>query len=185
MDKETLYELLDIDNPAQFQYFENIAALLECNLEIQEDVLFALIAEVDKALLADLINQYFEEIAQFIPDDGTDISTLFENIRLSLMGMAGSCHEENILVKLVDELERFRKWYSMESKVECTSFDGKGDCIVPLQEALVMIRVENMTKESYFYDFSACTDYPLEEYVMSFGDLIMAGEEAENFGRES
>lgn len=30
MNREQLYEYLDIDTPADFEYFENMAALLEC-----------------------------------------------------------------------------------------------------------------------------------------------------------
>ena len=38
MDKEKLYEMLDIDTPADFQYFEDLAELLECDEEIEEQV---------------------------------------------------------------------------------------------------------------------------------------------------
>ena len=55
MDKEKLYELLDIDTPTDFQYFENLAALLECEEDIEEQVLYSLVEEVDKQVLSDLI----------------------------------------------------------------------------------------------------------------------------------
>ena len=44
MDKDRLYELLDIEEPEDFQYFENIAALLEADEEIDYDALYALLS---------------------------------------------------------------------------------------------------------------------------------------------
>ena len=58
--KEVLYELLDIDTPADFQYFENLAALLECEDEIDDQVLAQLLEGVDKKTLAELLHNYFE-----------------------------------------------------------------------------------------------------------------------------
>ena len=34
MTKQELYELIDIDSPAGFQYFENLAAYLECDEDL-------------------------------------------------------------------------------------------------------------------------------------------------------
>ena len=47
MRKEDFYELLDIDYPADFQYFENLAAFLECDEELNYDDVAELFAEVD------------------------------------------------------------------------------------------------------------------------------------------
>ena len=32
--KEELYRLLDIEHPSEFEYFEDLAALLECEAEL-------------------------------------------------------------------------------------------------------------------------------------------------------
>ena len=40
MDRERLYEILDIEEPAEFDYFENIAALLECDENIGYEELY-------------------------------------------------------------------------------------------------------------------------------------------------
>ena len=52
MDKDKLYQMLDIEEPEDFQYFENIASLLECDEEIRYDDLYALLKDVDKDQLA-------------------------------------------------------------------------------------------------------------------------------------
>ena len=66
--KEALYELLDIDTPADFQYFENLAALLECEDEIDDQALAQLLEGVDKKTLAELLHNYFEEMTDnYVP----------------------------------------------------------------------------------------------------------------------
>ena len=185
LNQDKLYTMLDIETPADFEYFENLAALMECEEEIEEDVLFGLIEQVDKRTLAELIHNYFEEITDFLPDDAVELFTLLEHVKFSLMGMCGNSGEENVLVNLVDELNRFRKWYSIESRVYCTSFSGEEDGTVPLRDALVLARAEKLIGDNYEYDFTQCLDYPIEEYIMSFGDLAMAAaQEAELAGLE-
>ena len=39
--------------------------------------------------------------------------------------------------------------------------------------------LEKLDGDKYEYDFSACLDYPLDEYIMSFGDIISAAESGE------
>ena len=34
MTKQELYDLIDIDSPADFQYFENLAAFFECDEDL-------------------------------------------------------------------------------------------------------------------------------------------------------
>lgn len=180
MDKEKLYELLDIDTPADFQYFENLAAMLECDEDIEENILFQLIKEVDKSVLSELIYNYFEEMTDFLPGDAAEAYGTLERVKFALMGLSRSCEEEDILVHLVDELERFRRWYSVESRVYCTSIASGEETALPVRDAVVLARSESLTGEKYEYDYSECMDYPLEEYIMSMGDLVAAQMEEEN-----
>ena len=59
MTKQELYELIDIDSPSDFQYFENLAAYLECDEELSYEDVAELVKDVDKATLAQLIGDYF------------------------------------------------------------------------------------------------------------------------------
>lgn len=112
MEKEKLYEFLDIESPVDFEYFENIAALLECDEDISYDDMFELISQVDTETLIMLIDNYFEEISDYIPGESAEFYTLMEQIRLSLTGLARSSDEENVMANLVEEIDRFRRWYS-------------------------------------------------------------------------
>ena len=179
MDKEKLYELLDIDTPTDFQYFENLAALLECEEDIEEQVLYSLVEEVDKQVLSDLIYNYFEEMTDFLPGDAAETFGIMERIKFALIGRARNCDEEDLLVNLADELDRFRRWYSVDSRVYCTSISDGEEISVPVRDAVVLARSESLTGDRYEYDYSECQDYPLEEYIMSLGDLAASQMEEE------
>ncbi|MFR2966194.1 MAG: hypothetical protein ACLTK0_07325 [Anaerovoracaceae bacterium] len=87
MDREMLYKMLDIEEPADFQYFENLAELLECDEHIEYEDLYSLLKEVDKEILAQLIHDYFEEVSDFVPQDAAELFLLLDKIKLSLIGM--------------------------------------------------------------------------------------------------
>ena len=177
--KKELYELLDIDVPADFQYFENLAALLECEDEIDEQTLAQLLEGVDKKALAELIHNYFEEMTDFLPGDAAEAYGVLERIKFSLMGLSRNCDEEDLLSNLTEEIERFRIWYSVESRVYCTSVLTGEEQVLPVRDAVTLARSENLTREKFEYDYSECLDYKLDEYIMNFGDLVAAELEEE------
>ena len=109
MRKEDFYELLDIDYPAEFQYFENLAAFLECDEELEYEDIAELFQGVDKDTLAQLVDNYFEELTDFVPGSETGVYGILDNVRRALMGMARNCDDDTMETKLADELERFRR----------------------------------------------------------------------------
>ncbi len=177
MERDELYELLDIDEPADFEYFENLAALLECEEYIEFEDVYALMQGVNKESLVTLLNNYFEEISDFIPGESAEFYLLMDKIKLSLMGLTkNSDEEENVLVNLAEEINRFRLWYSCDSQVVCRQIADNMEIIKTLRDALLLARLEKLEGDKYEYDFSQCLDYELDEYIMSFGDVISASE---------
>lgn len=174
LNKEALYELLDIEEAEDFQYFENLAALVECEDDIDDGALFQLMEAVDKETLSELIHNYFEEITDFLPGDSAEFYGILEKVKFALMGLSRNCDEEKVVLNLVDELERFRHWYTTDSKVYITSIVSGEEKAVPIRDAVTAARAESLTGEKYFYDFTDCMDYHLDEYVMSFADLVTA-----------
>ena len=61
----------------------------------------------------------------------------------------------------------------------CTSIAKGKEKVLPVRDALVLARSESLTGEKYAYDYSECQEYPLDEYIMSFGDLVAAQLEEE------
>lgn len=171
MELKDLLEMLELDEPEEFEYFENFADLVECDEEIPEDTLYLLFSQTDPDTVADIIANYFEEILDAIPDDSTDIYTLVENIKLSLMGLIRTGDDDKAMIHFAEELAKFKKWYSFESAVECTNIDEDEKKVLTLRDALTLARLEKLENEEYRYDFTDCLDYELDDYIMSFADL--------------
>lgn len=179
MRKEDFYELLDIDYPAEFQYFENLAAFLECDEELEYEDVAELFQGVDKDTLAQLVDNYFEELTDFVPGSETGVYSILDNVRRALMGMARNCDDDTMETKLADELERFRRWYSIDSRVYLTNLGTMDEQEFTLRDALVNARIEKLDGDKFQYDFSECENYVLDEYIVSFGDMIAANEAEE------
>lgn len=179
MTKEELYELLDIETAEDFKYVENVAQYLECEDEIEFRDMAELIRDLDKDEAAGLFDDYFDEIMDFIPEAETEVYSLFTNIRRSLTGLLKNADEVSTEAKITEELERFRRWYSMESRVYLSSSDLNGEKEETLRDAIFDKRMESLGGDKYFYDFTEAMDYPLEEYVMTFGDMMKLAEDSE------
>ncbi len=178
MNTEELYNYLDIEEPEDFQYFENLALLFECEDEIKYDDLYFLLKNADRKTLAVLIDDYFEELSDFFPEDDTDFYLLMDKIRLSLKGLALGGDEENVISNLTEEIDRFRQWYSVSSEVICSAVDMGEERTETVRDAIALARLEKLGGEKFLYDFRNCEDYPLDEYIMSFADVAASEESA-------
>ena len=179
MTKQEFYDLLDIETAEDFKYVENVAQYLECDDDIEFSHVAELVSELDKDEAAGLFDDYFEEIMDFIPEAETEVYSLFTNIRRSLTGMLKNADEVSTEAKIAEELERFRRWYSMDSKVYLQETSGLKEHDETLRDALFTKRMEALGQGKYFYDFTEAMDYPLEEYVMTFGDMMKLAEDSE------
>lgn len=179
MKLEQLYEFLDIEHGGQFEYFENFADLVETPETIDDDTLFALMREVELKTFAELCESYFYETLESVPGDQIDLYNLLENIKRSLIGLSEAAdvaktedpNEEKDMLKLSDELNRFRRWFTGDSVVECRDvMSGKAEFLT-VRDALTTSRLEKLNKDEHLYDFSRALDYPIEEYIMTMADL--------------
>ncbi len=180
MNREKLYEYLDIESPRDFEYFENMAALLECEEDIPYEEIYAIVESADRDNIALLIDNYFEELSDFYPDGDAEFYLLMDNIRRSLVGLAKNKDEDNVTANFAEELNRFRNWYSVDSKVVCSSVLTGQERIENLRDALILSRLEKLDGDKFYYDFDACRDYKLDDYIMSFADVIAAAQQEEN-----
>ncbi len=181
MTRDELYRVLDIDTTEDFQYFENMAELMEHENEIGNDLIYGLLQDLSMETFLELMEHYFEDIQGWVPEGETDFYMMMENIRRSLSGMTrsilksmgnGDIQEvDDTMVKLADEICRFREWYSLEKNVECTHDDTGDIRVLPVRDALTLNREEKLGGESWRFDFSQAMEYELEDYIMSFADL--------------
>ncbi|SCJ82831.1 Uncharacterised protein [uncultured Eubacterium sp.] len=178
MDREELFALLDIETGEDFQYFENFADFVENEGAIDSDAIYDLITEIDMKTFAELCESYFYETLENVPGDQIDIYSLLENIKRVLVGLSEAVRkgEENADLKLTDEWNKFRIWYSADSEVECKNTASDEVHYVPVRDALVISRMEKLDGDEYRYDFAGALDYELEEFIMNYADMA----EAEN-----
>jgi hypothetical protein len=167
MDFDELLELLEIESPDEFGYFEHFAALVECDEEIPYDLFYRMFADVDSDALIDLTDNYFEEILQNIPEDAIDIYTLLGTIRQALVGLAKNSSTREERVAFTDELFKFRNWYIFDSIVHLKRFSDNVKKDVTVSEAFSLYRLEKLNEDQYRYDFSDSLDYEIDEYSIS------------------
>lgn len=178
MDKERLYEMLDMENGADFQYFENVADLLESSEDTSSDLIYELLENIDLNTFAELLENYFDQIEDWVPDGETDIFTLLMNIKRVMIGMAQTVTGDNenddtddTMLQLADELGKFREWYSDTDNVECVDDETEEVSELPVRDALSLCREEKLGGKVYRYDFTEALDYELSEFIMTFADL--------------
>lgn len=172
MDKERLFEILDIESGADFQYFENISELLECDEDIDSDLIYELMTDVDLEIFASICESYFEDIMEAIPGNDIDLYTLLDNIKRALIGMAKSPQDDKTLIHLSDQLCSFKEWYCDDDNVSCQNSETGDTNFVNIRDALLLSRLEKLNGEAYTYDFTKALEYQIEEYIMTFADLI-------------
>lgn len=184
MNEKDLLELLDLAELDELNYFDPFAALIECNKEIPYELFFSVLSSINKRTMADLIDSYFEDILQGIPDENVDLYTLFSAIKQSLLYHLKSRTPDSWML-FVEELVRFRTWYVFDCLVSCTCATDGTTITSSVSEALALSRLEKLNEDRYDYDFSNCAEYPLEEYAMAiepdFDDLDEEDDEFDEF----
>jgi hypothetical protein len=167
MDFDELLELLEIESPDEFGYFEHFAALVECDEEVPYDLFYRILAGVESETLIDLTDNYFEDVLQGMPDDAIDIYTLLSTIRQALAGLAKNSSTREERIAYADELYKFRNWYIFDSIVHLRRISDNTKRDVTVSEALSLFRLEKLNEDQYRYDFSDCLDYEIDEYAIS------------------
>lgn len=88
----------------QFEYFEALADLVECEEPIEMEAIYKLFEGADKETVATLLEDYFEDILDGLPENAGEIYSLLHQIKLSLVGMVTNIEDENDLRKFSDEI---------------------------------------------------------------------------------
>ena len=168
MNLTELLELIEIDEPADFEYVESFAEIVENDDEIPEEVLCELFRETDPETVSELIDSYFTEIEEIL--DQSDICELLETIKFSLMALIEDGDEQSIY-RFGEELARFQIWYSFESQVIARELGEDQERVLCLRDAVTQKRLEKFEGEGYDYDFSECLDYEIEEFILDMAGV--------------
>lgn len=156
---EDLLKILDIDNLTEFEYFEQLADLLEVSDEIDFEVFFKILSQISLSDLGGLIDNYFEDILTGVPDDAMAFHTLLGNIQNLLISLASGKDSYEKRRSMVEELYRFRNWYTLEPFVKCIEQGSDDPVRCSICEAFALFRLQKLGESSYSFDFSDCDDY--------------------------
>ena len=96
MNFEELLDYLDLEEAGQFEYFEALADLVECEEPIEMEAIYKLFEGADKETVATLLEDYFEDILDGLPENAGEIYSLLHQIKLSLVGMVTNIEDEMI-----------------------------------------------------------------------------------------
>ena len=69
MNFEELLEYLDLEDGSDFEYFEAMADLIESEEYIDQEAVYSLFQQADKTMIEELLNDYFEDVLDGLPDD--------------------------------------------------------------------------------------------------------------------
>jgi hypothetical protein len=160
MDKTILYKKLDIDTPEEFKYYENLAALLEEDDFIEENLLKDLISEIDRGQLAEHMESYFEDFLRNLPDEENELYITVDNIARYLSGLIADEMSREEIAELASAIARFRKWYVHDLNV----FDRIKGEESNIRDARFNIMAAGFLGEESDYDFRTAYDFVPDGY---------------------
>ena len=176
MDFYELLEYLELEEAAEFEYFEAMADLIESEEYIEQEAMYQLFDGADNTMIEELLQDYFEDVMDGLPDNSGEIFSLMHQIKISLIGMISNAEDDSDMRRFTDEFYRFQTWFSHESEVELQPEDGCALIYSNVRDAITTSRLEKLGGDKYRYDFENALDYQLDSYTVSFSDLM----EAEN-----
>lgn len=174
MDYYELLEYLDLEEAGQFEYFEAMADLIESEEYIDQEAMYMLFDGADNTMIEELLQDYFEDVLDGLPENSGEIFSLLHQIKLSLIGMISHAEDDSDMRRFTDEFYRFQTWYSHESEVELQPENGGAALYTNVRDAITASRMEKLGGEKYSYDFENALDYQPDSYTMSFSDLMDA-----------
>ena len=176
MDKIRLYRILDIDSADEFQYFENLSALLEEDEFIEENLIKDLICNVDKEKLAEHMNSYFDSFLDHIPDNETDLYVMVESMGRVFDGLIMDDMSDADIDALASEISKFRKWYVHDLNT-FNRFTGEEASV---RDARFDIAAAKLLGEDADYDFRLALDYDIDGFDVRIADMLGSSYITEN-----
>lgn len=168
MNREEMYELLDIDKPEEFVYFENMANLLEADEVFDPELLEDLFKEVNVQALAEITDGYFDELLKMVSDEETEFYTVIDEIKRHSNGLIFDDMTDKDIAIFVDNLLKFRKWYVINKLVVDNSTGEK----LNVRDALYGIKSAEYVGDKCDYNFNEASDYDLEGYSVSVQNMV-------------
>ena len=170
MDKVRFYNALDIDSAYEFKYYENLAALLEQDEFIEENLIKDLLKDVDMEMLAEQMGSYFDGFLDHLPDNETDLYIMVEYIGRAFEGLIFEDMNDADISDLAEEIVKFRKWYVHD----LNAFNKLNGEESNVRDARYEIAAARLLGENADYDFRLALDYDLDGFNVRVADMLGA-----------
>ena len=170
-----LFEMLDMDTPADFAYFEQFADLMESEDDIPFDLFYSAISEADPETMTELTGNYMEDLSGALPDDYDELFSIVDSVQQRLLLLCEGPDDPDSRRDYANELYRFRLWYHKE---DGASVDGVPCCVM---DAVARARSEKFSGSEHVYDFSPSLDYELKDLAVglgSFKEIDLVGDDS-------
>lgn len=170
MNKDELYQILDIVAPEEFEYYENLAALLEADEIIDAKLILELIKKLDIESLVDMFDSYFEEWNKSIPDDLAELYVTVDTAKRSIMGHFNEEMTDEDYSSLANAIYDFRRLYVTTPHV----VDNDTGEEINVRDARYNLSASRYTGEICNYNFNEAYKYEGDSYSMRLSDIIEA-----------
>ena len=168
MDRERLFEKLDIESPEDFQYYESFDALMEDEEHIEEELIREVLSALEQELLVDHIGNFFDSFVSIIPDEETELSIIVDTFRNNISGVAMSGLTDEDLNQLSSEIYSFRKWYAIDHNAK----DEIKDEEISVRDARYEIAAAKLLGEEASIDFGKALLCGPEAYAVRLRDIV-------------
>ena len=158
-----LYKRLEIETPKELEYFEQFADLIEMPEELEFDLFYIALSELDAETAGELTENYFEDLINAVPDEENELVSLLDSMEQNLLSIAENIENDDNRRSFAQQLYRFRNWYT---KTGGAAADG-----VPMSvlEAVFAAREGKLTGEDHSFDFTKALDYKLDDAQYGLG----------------
>ncbi len=170
MDKVRFYHILDIESADEFKYYENLAALLEEDEYIEDNLITDLLRGTDMELLSEMMGSYFDAFLDHLPDNETDLYIMVESIGRVFEGLIYEDMGDAGISELAAEIAKFRKWYVHD----LNAFNRLTGEESNIRDARYDIAAARLLGEEADYDFRLALDYDMDGFDVRVSDLLGA-----------
>ncbi len=176
MKENSLLKKLDLEHPDEFRFYENFADLIEHDEDLEEEEVFYLFENSNKEEVGDIISSYLDDLIEFFESEGEELCVTLELISNNLLRLF---QEEDSMREFSEELLKFKEWLAVSENVEREEIET-GECTyITLIDAISTMKLQHMGTTKYRFDFSNCSDYEVDEYVLPL-DIYNGSEVFEN-----
>lgn len=171
MERDRLFEKLDIDSPEDFKFYENFDALIEDEEHIEEDLIKEVLSYADSHLLSDHVDSFFESFLGNIPDDETELYIIVESFKRNISSLVFEGMSEEDLSELAKDIYKFRNWYAIEHNAT----DEKSGEELSVRDARYEIAAAKLLSEEVSIDFGRAITSGPDSYGIKISDLTAMG----------